>query len=404
MDLSLLICDVDLRATIVGVDPGTTSGWAVLDLEGEVIATGSSRSLGTDALLDRVLVHGSPVVVATDVSPPPEAVEKVARAVDAELWCPERSLKVREKLELTGEFEVENDHEGDALASALKAYAAHRNLLERIETKTPSGIDTEEVKRSVIRGTPIADAVRDLREPEEEPAEEPDRKVERETLLTRQARSIERLRDREEELESELERLEGEIAVLRAENERLKAEARSGAVDEETVEELREEVSGLEERLDRERRRSSRLNKALNEARRGDTIERRDEGRVAFILEDLTRDEVEQVASTFDLRGRPVYVESGGGAGRSGIEVLAENGAEAVIIGDDLPHHADEALFENEIPCLDEGGMDLRFRESFVVIDEGDYESGLERGRKALEERRERELESLLERFTEEPG
>lgn len=392
MGLSDLISHVK-RATVLGVDPGTTAAWAVLDLEGNVLATGSSRDAGTDVLLERALVHGTPVVVAADVTPSPESVEKLSRAVDAQLWVPGRDLSIDEKRELARDHPVGNDHERDALAAALKAYAAHRNLFERIEIRTPGDLEVEEVKRQVLRGRPIAEAIRELETTEEEP-EEPERKVEEETLLTRQARTIARLRKRVEELKDRLDEKSREIEVLRS-------RAESGSPGHGEVEELRGEVSRLHSLLNRERERSSRLSRRINEARRGRLVESRG-GRIAYRMENLTRGEARRVTEDFDVSSHPVYVESGGGAGRSGVEVLAGAGVEAVISEDALPHHAEEALLENQVPLMDAGNLELRHRDAFTIMDEEEYSGALEVAVDHLKELREGEMRTLLDRVADE--
>lgn len=402
MELSVQICHVFWRATIAGVDPGTTAGWAVLSLDGEVLAVGSGRDAGVDTILEKLIPHGSPAVVATDVHPAPETVEKVATSVDAELWEPDESLSVEEKRELAGDA-TENDHERDALAAALKAYQDHLDLFRKVEKRTPSDISEEKVKRRALQGETIAEVIEDLRSPDEEDGDEgePERKVEEETLLSRQARTISRLRDRLESAEDEVEDLRGELEEAKEAASEARSRDRREAMKSREVRRLRERNEELREKLDDEKRRASRLSKRLGESERSRLVERRGFGLVAYRLTDLTRGEAERVAATFDLSGHPVYVETGSGAGKSGVDVLDENDVEAVIVRDSLPHHARERLFEHEIPSIDADELSIRTREGFVILDEEGYGDALEAAEDRLAERKDRELIGILEDVTE---
>ncbi len=56
---------------IVGVDPGTTIGIAALNLDGELVGLVSSRMMSVPDIVSYIREKGKPVVVATDVVPPP---------------------------------------------------------------------------------------------------------------------------------------------------------------------------------------------------------------------------------------------------------------------------------------------------------------------------------------------
>lgn len=393
------------RATIVGVDPGTTAGWAVIDLDGNPVSTGSAREAGLSTILENVVTHGTPVIVATDVSPAPETVEKVAASVKAELWVPDESLSVDEKRELAADL-TENDHERDALAAALKAHVSHERLFDKVEKRTPDDLDTDDVKRKVLRGVSIANAVRELSRDEEpgdeEPAGEPERKVEEETLLTRQARTITRLRERLKTAEQKLSEKDRELEATKRRLKDARTEREREALKSREVRRLKRENDNLRDKLDRERHRTSRLSRRLNESERSRLIEQKGMGRVAYRLPDLTRGEAASVAEAFDIEDHPVYVDSGSGAGKSGVDVVHRSGAEAVIVKESLPHHAEERLYEHSIPLIDASDLSVRKRDSFVILDEEEYREALEAAETRLSERKDRELVGLLREVADE--
>ena len=73
---------------IVGLDPGTTTGIAALNLSGDLVDLISSRAMSSSDVIEWIAARGRPLVVATDVFPTPGAVEKVKRAFNAVLFSP----------------------------------------------------------------------------------------------------------------------------------------------------------------------------------------------------------------------------------------------------------------------------------------------------------------------------
>lgn len=118
---------------IVGVDPGTTLGYAVLDMYGKLVLAGSSKLLDFNMLVSRMTSLGRIVMVGCDKSDAPEFVSRFAVKVGARLVSPGQDLLVADKRDMTRAFEYGDDHQRDALASALIAHCAIRRLLRKIE-------------------------------------------------------------------------------------------------------------------------------------------------------------------------------------------------------------------------------------------------------------------------------
>jgi len=68
---------------IVGVDPGTTTAYAVLDTRGKLIKTHSSKGLDQGAMIKAITEIGNPIAVGCDKAKPPSAVERLAVKVGA---------------------------------------------------------------------------------------------------------------------------------------------------------------------------------------------------------------------------------------------------------------------------------------------------------------------------------
>jgi hypothetical protein len=117
---------------IVGIDPGTTIGYAVLDTEGKIIKVSSSKQFNLNYLINKITDTGKVLVTGTDKKKIPDFVDKFSVKVGARIINPKHDLKISEKKDLTKEFKFNNEHERDALASALFAYQKIVPLFKKI--------------------------------------------------------------------------------------------------------------------------------------------------------------------------------------------------------------------------------------------------------------------------------
>src|SRR3989344_4784645 len=109
------------RLLIVGVDPGTTVGYAAIDFEGNLVKVHSEKDFDMGTLISDVIKLGKPLIVASDKQYNPDFVEKFAIKLGARLIGPDYDLKVSEKRDAVREYETGNQHEMDSLASAVFA-------------------------------------------------------------------------------------------------------------------------------------------------------------------------------------------------------------------------------------------------------------------------------------------
>ena len=120
--------------TIVGIDPGTTLGYAILDIDGNILKVGSSKQLDLNSLIREIIDFGECIVVSSDVSKTPGFVKDFSNKLGARIIVPEYDLKVDEKRRMIGNFYVDDSHQRDALASAYFAYKKIKPLLEKIDS------------------------------------------------------------------------------------------------------------------------------------------------------------------------------------------------------------------------------------------------------------------------------
>ena len=145
---------------ILGVDPGTTKGYAVLDLKGNILDIKSSKLIGMDVIMEETIKLGKPILVGTDVKKTPDFVERIARSLGAKIFKPKINLTGMHKTKLVKkflkdkDFQVSNKHENDALISAILAYKSIKPLLKKIEDRyknTSKKHLTEKIKNLVLK-------------------------------------------------------------------------------------------------------------------------------------------------------------------------------------------------------------------------------------------------------------
>jgi len=120
---------------IIGIDPGTTTGLAILDTRGDILSLRSKRDIKRNEVIREITSFGRPIIVASDVFPAPKSVEKISSFLGSKLFCPEKSLSLEEKSELAENFSdrIKNYHERDALSAGLKAWRNYKNLFDKVE-------------------------------------------------------------------------------------------------------------------------------------------------------------------------------------------------------------------------------------------------------------------------------
>jgi len=121
------------KPLIVGIDPGTTTGCAVLDINGNLVYISSSKQFDLNQLISSVINFGRVVLAGTDKGKVPGLVEAFATKLGARIVSPQEDLKVHEKRKMIDGFNFDNEHQGDALASALFAFKQTKPLLDKID-------------------------------------------------------------------------------------------------------------------------------------------------------------------------------------------------------------------------------------------------------------------------------
>lgn len=348
------------RYLIVGLDPGTTTGIAAVDLDGNLVLLTSSRQMTMSDIVEELYRAGKPLIVASDVQQMPYSVEKIRRAFNAIPYTPKQSLSVEAKYDLTAPFSYTNDHERDALSAALDAYRSLQNKFRNIAKRVGAGYDLDEVRARVLRGQPLDTVLADLQgipaaKKEAKPAveAEPERPVEDERVMAldgmvKRLRSyVQELQDDLHERDREAEQLRQDVRRARSATERkIRRDAELAAKDA-AIESLREQLRG-------ERRRSRRLKKRLERMQKVAKIEVSEDYTPLKVLPSLTREAVRSLQEEIGIaEGDVLYVPRTHGWGRGVVKDLAGTGVRALVVGGEPPDpHLLRIVREADLPLL----------------------------------------------------
>ena len=403
---------------IVGIDPGTTTAAAVVGLDGTVHELFSSRTADTAGVTEWIIEQGRPIIVAADVEPMPETVEKFRRSFDAAGWRPTTDLPVDEKLHRTREVGYANDHERDALAAALYAYDDHEDQFDRIAAKTPPRLDREAVIAGVVAGGASVEAViEDLSEddggdttptdePETDPTE-PERTEEEETIR-RLRKRVDRLESHASSLEDDLDERDARITSLEGKLEEAKREERIEARTRRAVSRLKRETDRLERERDEAHERVTELEgkvETLKELWRLDHSNfehvAADQGLASVkVVEQFTLDAIDAADEAYGLvAGDVVYLRDASGAGRRTAERLAETEPRAVIRDGNLSEVADQVLFDHDVPVVPVDAVTVREVDELAVAEEAALENALDDWKRRAERRRKAEKAEHLDQI-----
>jgi len=131
---------------IAGVDFGTNSSLALVNLEGELIYLSSGKNM-ENKIIKICIEKGKVIAIATDKKEAKKA-KKWASLLEAELILPKKDLSKFKKERLIKKYRSMklNSHEKSSLASALFAYKIYKKKLKRFEDelgKVPLNIKEE---------------------------------------------------------------------------------------------------------------------------------------------------------------------------------------------------------------------------------------------------------------------
>ena len=398
---------------IVGIDPGTTTAIAVLTLDGKLQKLHSSRTISIPEVIEMIAQEGRPLVIASDVFPTPNAVEKIRRAFNAVSSAPFEVLSAEDKIGFSTPYGYSNNHERDAIAAAVSFYRKNKNKFEQIRKKIPHGVDSGEAIAQVVRGKSVEAVISGLtrtqiKEPHVQAVPE---KRDEEAFHLRE--SIRKYEDMINEMKAKQEFLEKGL-LLRDERirdfegliKKQRLDVYKELKKDKTIQIRDMDIQRLQNKISEKNRKISDLNERIHKLKRVRRLEI--SGRVlpVKIIFSFTKDSILKTRETVGIKKDDlVLLKDSSGGGTITAKMLADLGVRAVIICNDMSHVAEEELFDQNVPVLRAKDVNMQFDsiEELAVIDPDDMKRAIEDWNKKAQQRRaaakEEWLKSLVDEY-----
>ena len=380
--------------TIVGIDPGTTTAVAILDLNGNLLGVKSQKNWKLHNVIEYILSFGKPIVIATDKSTPPDYVLKIKAAFNAILYAPKDDLSVEKKKNLASYYKFVNDHERDAIAAAKDAFNSYKNKLMSVEKRIPAGFDSDKIKAEILKGVPLKDLLKEEKEVvrkekvvhEEVSHEDVERK---EKLIKELEEENKILKDKISELKKEVERLKSKIVSLsRKEHEKVRKDNYIRSLEVEIVE--------LRKILKEKDRMIEELNNRIEVLKRMKFLEFSGWKGVK-VLRKFTKDEIERVDREYGINEDDIiYIEDSSGGGKISAEMICNKKVKAVIVQNEMSHLAQSVFDENEIPIIYANEVEIESGDGIAVINAKMFNEVLDKKLKEINRRKVDRVEKLF--------
>jgi predicted RNase H-like nuclease (RuvC/YqgF family) len=336
---------------------------------------------------------GKPVVVATDVVPPPATVEKIKRSFKATLFVPNERIAVEEKVKLARPYGYGNDHERDALAAAVKAYNAYKNKFAQIDRKVPAHM-TGDVKAMAVGGKTIDAAVEMLKPrpgPTKVPAAPPKPQEADDGALAELREQLRRKDEQIRNLQSYVSDLKRDMRQterrMEWQNKKLGELQQRGLDDVRKGKEVTirdREIARLKKEIYDERRRNNDLRSNIDRLKQIRVLEFRGDKSPVKIIDSLSKDAITACDRKLGLKpGDIVFVRDAGG-GNESAAMLIERGVKAVIRGTFMSHLAEDKFQEARVPVISKDEVALKIVDDFAVIDPKKYDAAIERWKASM--------------------
>ncbi len=398
---------------IVGIDPGTTMAVAVLTLDGELRMLHSSRTISIPDVIEMVAEEGRPLIIASDVFPTPNAVEKIRRAFNAVSGSPGDVLTAEDKIEFASPYGYSNSHERDAIAAAVSVYRKNKNKFEQIKKKIPHGMDADEVIAQVVRGRSVDAVISGLTEKEthEPEVETVSGKTGDEVLrlreqIRRYEASLDDMKSYQDELKNELALKDNKIRKLEELVEKQRTKVYQELKKEKIIKLRNKEIVGLQGRIREGKKTISGLSERIHGLKHVRRLEI--SGRVlpVKIISSFTKDSIIKTKEQVGIKKDDIILlRDASGGGSITAKMLADLGVRAVIICNDMSHAAEAELFNLSVPVIKAKDVNIQSDGAFefAVIDPEDIKSAIEKWNERARERsqaaKEKWLESLVDEY-----
>jgi len=358
------------RYLIVGIDPGTTTAVAAIDLDGNLLHLASSRQLNMGDVVESLYRVGKPLIIASDVQEMPYSVEKIRRAFSAVAYTPKQDVSVETKIELTAAFPHGNDHERDALSAALDAYRQYRHKFQNLLKRIPPGHDLDEVRARVIRGQSLDQVIGEMN------SVTPARSIDAPTVPVEVKHdekvrvldgTVKRLRTFVGELQEEVKEKDYEIQRLHARVRKIHTSQDAKIAKDTEVIKKDAIIQSLKKRLRKEARHNRNLSKRIIRIKQFAELSMDGDVLPVKVMEGLTKDGLRRLTEDVGIEeGDIIFVTRLDGWGRSVVKDLAGIRIKAVFTGAAVLAESDPMMLpvfrELGVPLISDKDSGLQIR------------------------------------------
>ncbi len=402
---------------ILGLDAGTNIGIAMINLDGEIIYINSAKNLSRSDLLKILLEFGTPVVVTSDVPSPPQIVKKISSIYNARLYLPEHPYSISEKQHLMRSLppnvSINDSHERDALAAAIKAFNHYKAKITQVEQKImelPHYIDGNLVKALVLRGLNINEAIKKVlpKIPEAVSSHETkESTIDIDKLL----KKMQQLRNEFNELSEKFEQVLSENRYLKFKISELEDYIKYSQTKtyrnirkDRLITKLNHKIRALEESLHELEGENAQLRGSLEQLKRIENSYIRGDVLPAKIVSSFTKDAILKIEDLIGIRrGDILFFNDASGGGVSTVDYLYNKKIRAVILNGNPTHLSFERLIELRIPFIFSSDISYEIINNIAYIDRNIFEEQLERSLHFIEnehkKRNEKRILDIIEEY-----
>jgi len=140
------------KILIAGIDPGTVSGYAIIDIDGNLVSLGSERELTTGDLILKIIKHGKIYAIGSDVYPCPNLTNKIATRIGVRVISPDHDLKYLEKIKIVDTY----------LKKQKKIIKINNKIDDHLKEHNKIYLKEQVKRRVLVDNVPIVEALREL--------------------------------------------------------------------------------------------------------------------------------------------------------------------------------------------------------------------------------------------------
>ncbi len=388
-----------MKYVIVGVDPGSTVGIAILDLDGNILGVRSRKGWSFSEVVGYIRSFGTPVLVATDKASPPEYVNKIKASFNAVIYAPREDMSIERKTNLTKGYKILNDHERDALSAALEAYNSYKSKLLNIEKRIPAGFDSDLVKAKIIKGIPLKTILDGEKEIEIKEVKKPEDHIDREELLKKE-KIINELFEENRMLRESINQLKDEIEKLRGKIVSISTEEHERVRKDNYVRNLEIEISRLRRELQERDEKIRSLEEKLELVKRMRYLEIFEGWKWVKMLRKFTKEEIEKLEADFGINEKDViFIKDCSGGGKIAAEYLCKKGIKAVISEGFMSHLASSIFEESNIPVFQVDEVEMEYGDEMVLLNAKKFEEAYTKRLEEMEKKKLEKVEKLFEDY-----